>query len=358
MRISMFIGQLSGGGAEKVLTMIANHLTKAGEEVEIVMLLGSAVNKEHFCLDDRIRVLDLSHKGGYLKNVCKWFLGIRHYLKSSHPDLIISFIGRINALVLTSSIGLHIPVIVSERNDPHNDGRGFFMYHYCNMIYRKASAIVFQSQYQQNSFSKSLLCRGHIIHNPVKKHTPINEEYDVMQIATAGRLQPSKNHNMLIQAMAIVVKKVPLAECTIYGEGPLKDSLQTTINNLNLSKSIVLAGQKTNIVDYLSKCNVFVMTSEYEGLSNSLIEAMMLGKVCITTDYPGVEELIEDGKTGFIVPRGDATALANAIESILSNKDEVYYNEIRNAAKKKVESYDEPIILSKWDNLISCVMNG
>ena len=116
MKISFFIGGMRRGGAERVISILANDYCQRGWDVDIVLLLNNAVEYD---LDSRINIVNITKKsGGYLKNAPRWLGGIRKYLKNRKPDRVVSFVGRINALVLTANIGLKLPVVVSERNDP------------------------------------------------------------------------------------------------------------------------------------------------------------------------------------------------------------------------------------------------
>ena len=121
MKIVFFMGSMCRGGAERVISIIANDYCARGWDVEIAVLLK---NKVEYDLDDRIRIVDLTGKhASYIKNAAFWASSIRRYLKQTKPDRVVSFAGRINALVLTAGMGLGLPVVVSERNDPMHDGR-------------------------------------------------------------------------------------------------------------------------------------------------------------------------------------------------------------------------------------------
>lgn len=352
MKITFFIGRLAaGGGAEKVLTMLANHYSEKGWGVDIVLLLGSEVDSSHFKLQHNINIIDLSEGGSYWSNAFKWIRKIRNQIKKTQPDVIISFIGRINALVLTSLFGVKIPIIVSERNDPKNDRRGKLLYAYCKWVYRFASILVFQTKYQQNCFPPQYANKSIVIPNPIEilpKDENIKEEHLVV---TAGRLNSQKNHHLLIDSIGMVKKEIPDVRCKIYGEGKLRKELQDKINSYDLSKTITLEGKKSTVTSYISKGTVFVMTSNREGLSNALMEAMMLGMVCISTDYPGVEDIIEDGITGYVIPRGDKKALANKIIYVLNDKDGRNSMISENARAKMIKN-ESSIVLSKWDEMI------
>ena len=106
MKISFFIGSMVSGGAERVISLLANEYAKNGWDVEIALMLKNEVNQKQFALDDRIKIVDLSTKeGSYKKNALRWVRMVRSYIKKEKPDCIVSFIGRINALVLTTAIG-------------------------------------------------------------------------------------------------------------------------------------------------------------------------------------------------------------------------------------------------------------
>jgi glycosyltransferase involved in cell wall biosynthesis len=348
---------MAGGGGEKVMAMIANHLDNMGWDVDIVMLLSNKCNREHFQLSDSINTIDLSpsSNSNYLSNCLFWLKGIRKTIKEQTPDLVISFFGRINALVLTAAYSSKVPIIVSERSDPHHDRRGKIMFHYCDWIYKRANALVFQTEYQKNCFSKRHYNRSYIVPNPIIILPLPEKDIDPYLVMTTGRLHPDKNHLMLIRAINLVRKEIPQVHCVIYGDGSMETVLQNKINELQLEGIVTLGGKQSHITDYVGRCGVFVMTSNHEGLSNSIMEAMMLGKVCISTDYPGVEDLIIDNETGYVIPRDDVKCLALAIINAIKDSDN-RGSLIRKKAREKMIKYDSNSILNKWDNVIARVL--
>ncbi|MBE6646416.1 MAG: glycosyltransferase family 4 protein [Ruminococcaceae bacterium] len=349
MKIVFFIGSMQRGGAERVISILANEYCKCGWSVDIALLLNTSVAYD---LDERINVVDLTAgEGGYVKNAALWVGQIRKFLKGSRPDRVVSFVGRINALVLTAAIGLRLPIIVSERNDPKHDGRGRAMQMYCNFIYKGAKAIVYQNQYEKSCFSRALNRIGHVIPNPVSVSTVHDGKEFGRTIATAGRLMDQKNHAMLIDAVSVVSKEYPDIKCEIYGEGVLRDDLQNRIESHGLTGKVSLQGNVSNIHERLKECGIFVMTSEFEGLSNALVEAMMMGLPCITTDYPGVDELIRDGENGIIVPRRDVDGLVRAISRLICDEDGIR-GRIATQAQKDAEQFSADRVLKKWHQVI------
>lgn len=345
-RITFFIGSLGRGGAERVISILANHYCNKGWNVDIALLLDTKVGYE---LDERIRIIDLTECGNYVKAMPKWLIKIRKYIKTEHPDRIISFVGRINILVLTAKLGLKVKTIVSERNDPKHDGRGKAITFYTNLIYKNADAIIYQTQYEKSCFSKNLNNKGYIIPNPVS----VNAHRKCLtknRIVAAGRLLPQKNHSLLIDAVAKLKDEYPGISLYIYGDGALKTELENKVKSLNLSQIVYFPGNVVDLHEKISDAHVFVMSSEYEGLSNALIEAMMIGLPCITTDYPGADEVIQDGVNGLIVSRENIDELALGIKRIIS--DETLCESLRNGAKEASRKYDTDVVLRQWDEVI------
>lgn len=359
MRVSLFIGTMaSGGGGEKVLSMIANHMKDKGWDVDIVLMLSGEVNREHFNLNNKITILNLSSSQSYVKNSLSWIYRIRKYVNNYKPDVIVSFFGRISAVVLTATIGKRIPIIVSERSNPRRDGRGYLMLHYCDFIYHRAKNLVFQTKSQQSCFSNSHTTKSIIIPNPIKIIDVPNVPIEKDLVVTVGRLHPYKNQQMLIDAIEIVRKQVPNVMCILYGDGQLQEALNLSINKKGLQKNVILAGKKMNVLDYVARAKVFVMTSDLEGLSNALIEAMMLEKICITTDYEGADELINNGVNGIIVQRKNVQELADQLIKILLDTGDEYLVMGKNA-RKKIVSFNEKDVMRQWDSLIdSCIRDN
>ncbi len=347
MKITFFLGSMRRGGAERVISILANHYCSKGWDVEIALLLDTDVQYE---LNENIKIVDLTAgKGGYFKRLPKWLGKIRKHVKASKPDKILSFIGRINVLVINACRGLKVPIVVSERNDPHRDGRSKFMLWLCNKSYKKASKIVFQTKYQQGCFSKKLRAKSCIIQNPVSVKFLPTKECDELFV-TAGRLIAQKNQSMLINAFSLVIEKYPNVKLKIYGDGELKDKLQAQINSLNLQNSVTLEGAVSDLHERIVTAKAFVMTSEFEGASNALIEAMMLGLPCITTDYPGADEVITNGKDGLIIERQNVQSLVDAMIKILN--DENLRRSLKEQAILTSNAYKTEKVLRMWEDAI------
>ena len=348
MKIAFFIGHMGYGGAERVISLLANDYCRRGWDTDIVMLLSRDLAQR---LEPGVRLVDLSLGGGsYLKRAPYWLRQIRGYLKREKPDCVVSFIGRINALVLTAALGMNIPIVVSERNDPRHDGRGKGMLAFCDALYRTARAVVFQTKAEQECFSEAVKAKGVIIPNPVSTEGVSRREPKGFHVVTAGRLAEQKNQKMLMDAMALVRREIPEASCTIYGEGELRQELESYVREKGLENTVFLPGHALDIHEKIADASAFVLTSEYEGLPNALIEAMMLGIPCVTTDYPGSEEVVEDGVTGLIVPRRDAGALAQKLIALA--RDGELGENLGEKARQEAEKYRTENVIVQWQNVI------
>jgi glycosyltransferase involved in cell wall biosynthesis len=137
-------------------------------------------------------------------------------------------------------------------------------------------------------------------------------------VLAAGRLRPQKDFATLIQAFALVRRK-QCARLLILGEGPERPALETLIKNLGLEQDARLLGFVANPYPFMRRASLFVLSSKWEGLPGVLIEAMYCGVPLVSTNCPsGPQEILQDGKYGQLVPVGDATALARAIEMALT----------------------------------------
>ena len=346
MKISFVIGSLNRGGAERVISILANHYVEKGWEVDIILLLENCVEYE---LDRRVRIVDFTKDGKYIFSLTYWLKKLRLYFKQEKPDRIVSFVGRINVLVLTAKFGIKIKTIISERNDPKHDGRGKILLLYTNFIYKTADAIVFQTKYEQSCFNKSLHVISHIIPNPVSVNC-LQHNIKKGKIVTVGRLAYQKNQKMIIEAISRLKDEAPNIELYIYGEGALRETLEQCIKEFGVENRVYLPGNIPDLHEKISDADMFVLSSNYEGLSNALIEAMMIGLPCITTDYPGASELIQDGVNGLVVSCGKVDEMVAAIRMLIL--DDVARCLFARNAKSSSRQYEFSSVLTQWDAVI------
>ena len=251
-------------------------------------------------------------------------------------------------------MGKNIPIIYSERNDPNKTNQSKI-----NKLFRKivefgATHIVFQTEGAKQCYSKKVQRKSSIILNPVElSRIPERKKEDInySEIVTVARLEPQKNQELLIDAFNLVCKKHQDIVLKIYGEGSLKNKLQNKIHELGLNDKVLLMGAKQDVLEWIKVYYCFVLTSDFEGLPNSLIEAMSMGIPCISTDCSpgGARQLLGDDR-GLIVPCGDKERLAEAINMYLEQKDiAIKFGEEAYKIRDEIESHT---VAKEWINLV------
>jgi GalNAc-alpha-(1->4)-GalNAc-alpha-(1->3)-diNAcBac-PP-undecaprenol alpha-1,4-N-acetyl-D-galactosaminyltransferase len=320
-KIVFFLGGMSRGGGERVLSILANQYAEDGWDVSIVQLLSSAVE---YPLHPNIKNIMMCRENKKrVFNICYWLSNIKKFVKKEKPDIVVSFFCRINILVL---LGIRkkdrkkMRVVLSDRSDPRHDGRGKIASLLANVLYPKADKIIFQTSDAKKFFPMKVQKKGVVIANPVKiLANLIDFDKRDKTIINVARLDKGKNHQLLIKAFSIVHQQYPDHQMMIYGEGPERSNLQALISNLKLDGSIHLPGNVLGVQQEVAKSSVFVLCSNYEGLSNALMEANALGIPCISTAVFGANDVIRDGYNGYVVPIEDVDALASKLIDVLSD---------------------------------------
>ena len=212
-KILFVTGSLNRGGAQRVISLLANKYAEMGWEVHIALILFNVVGYE---ISDNIVIHDLAH-GKSVKNAFKWIKELKKTIKGVAPSVIVSFVGRINLITMLAAKGSGVPVVLSERNDPLHDRRGSLERSLCRKYYRKADRVIFQTEYQAQAYG-DIVKNGVIIPNPIS--APIFEgEHPVKDIVCVGKLMDQKNHAMMINSYAKITSEFPDTNVWIYGEG-------------------------------------------------------------------------------------------------------------------------------------------
>jgi GalNAc-alpha-(1->4)-GalNAc-alpha-(1->3)-diNAcBac-PP-undecaprenol alpha-1,4-N-acetyl-D-galactosaminyltransferase len=343
-KIVFIIGDMYRGGAQRVISILANDYAANGWDVSIALLLGNNIG---YKLNNRIRILDYSRNtNSYASNALYWIKSLRNAMKSIKPDAVVSFVGRINILSLIAGAGLKINILVSERNDPEYDNRKKFEMLVCKLMYSRAKKVIFQTEYQKRWYGKYCEKNGVIIGNPIaiNKYEGPHIRNNVIAV---GKLMPQKNHEMLIRAFAKIISEFPEKKVYIYGDGMLRETLAKLCKELCVEDKVHLCGNVENIDDIMKEEKYFIMSSNYEGMSNALLEAMMLGMICITTNWNGAEDIIEDGISGFVVKKQNIDDLVTKMRYVFNEKEEILQS-IRIKAISEAQQYSTDFIMSKW----------
>ncbi len=345
-KIVMILGSMNRGGAERVISILSHDYAEKGWNVELVLLL---FNRVDYILHPNVRIIDMTCGEGYsrMKRIPRWLYGIRKYIRKNKPDIVLAFAARINLLTQIACIGLKQRIFISERNDPNCDGRSKLINIATNIFYPKAAGCIFQTERASGYFPK--LKNKKIIANPimVAEFASVNK---LCRIVTVGRLTAQKNQKMLIRAFSKISDKYPMHTLDIYGDGELLEELKKCARENFVANKVLFHGNVIDVHKQIANAELFVLSSDYEGLSNALLEAMMMGLPCISTNCAGSDEYIRDGENGILIPVGDEKALIIALDKMLS--DDKLRIRCAEQAKKDSVIFSEKIILQKWHELM------
>lgn len=355
-KILMYIDTMNLGGAQRVMGNLAEYFAGKGVEVVLVNDFVALPGVKQYDLPLAIKRMYLRKDLGgnlILKNIER-IKNLRKIINDENPDIVLSFLGATNLRMLIATIGLPLKKVVSVRNDPNKEyGTSFIRKFIAKQLFKLADGCVFQTRQASEYFTEDVRKKSEIIYNPVaQKFYDAKLKKHRKNIITVGRLAPQKNHKLLIEAFAQIADTYPKDNLIIYGEGPLHDELASLVERLNLKNRVFLPGEEQDIVSKLEESKIFVLSSDYEGMPNALMEAMTVGLPCISTDCPcgGPRELIEDGVEGILFPVGDISKLKNALLRMLENDN--MCKTMGEFAQKKSLSLELCKVLKKWEEYL------
>ena len=342
------IHALGYGGAGKMIVYLANHFSKIGYDV--VIYVEEQMGK-HYEMEPGVRVYQETKffKNYYTRHFRQIFQ-LRRRVKEINPDLVISFQTNQNALSVLATRGRNIPVIVSERGDP-------YQYHDIvaklkTRVINKAEGGVFQTKKAMQYYGEELQKRSVVIYNPNTVTGIERPEKRNNEIAFVGRFDiHQKRQDLAIEAFKIVAEAVPDVKLAFYGAGKEQEIIKKQACDLGIEDRVLFKGLIKDVPNAIKDSRLFLMTSDFEGMPNALIEAMACGLPCVSTDCSpgGASELIQSGENGIVVPCGDAKAIADAIVRLLNNKEEA--EKMGAQAQKIVEKLNPSIIYGEWGEI-------
>lgn len=319
-KIVFVIEQLHGGGAERATAVLMNEMCK-NAEVHLISTYDHDESKDYLT-DERITKHTFVEN---CKNRVDLFLKRIYFLRKSismiDPHCVVSLSAcGTNTLLTVAMLGKQTPYILSERNDPTYSPQSKLLRILRLLTYSLCNGLVFQTADAQSYFSTKIARKSTVIRNPItEKLYPRYEGRRKNCIINCCRLVSQKNLELLLDAFLDISEEFPTLSLEIWGEGPEREHLQNRILSMGMNERISLPGYSSDIYSHMRECAMFVSSSDYEGISNSMLEAIALGVPTICTDCPagGARATITDGENGLLVPTGDRRALAEAMRRIL-----------------------------------------
>lgn len=357
--VLLLIPSLMCGGAERVLISLANDLHSKGYQVTLV-----SINSETpaYLINDGINTVYLV-KRKYNTIVYRIYYGITILYKlvalllEIKPTCVISFITSANVFIGLASCFTGTKYIVSERTSPNRtiNKLGYLHKIVAAMVYKRAKAVVVgckgieQCLLSNNSFKS--LNNIHKIANSFSEFGPIGNKlvHERKFILAVGRLTYVKGFDILIEAFGKC--NIEDLDLLIVGDGEELTNLMLLIKRFGLGKRVFLLGAKTNLQDFYSQAEQFVLPSRNEGYPNALIEAMSFGCPCIASNCEfGPSEIISHGHNGILVPLEDTNSLAESIIRLHHNPELRASLSIQSSLIKKTN--DPHQLFKKWEDLV------
>lgn len=350
MRIAIVAHGLAKGGAERVASLLANHFYGIGHTVLFVAVYSP---EKGYALENGVEYVYIEgNRTNKITRAISRANKLDRVIHRNKVDLVISFL---KTELLYYSFHGSVPIIYSLRNDPANSCNTKIKKLLCTMAYRRAAKIVFQTPGARAFFDQKIQQKGVIIANPLTRNLPYwKGECCTKKVITACRLMKQKNLPMLIEGFTRFHKKHPEYTLEIYGDGVMRAELEEQMRRLHMEESIRLPGFANNIHEIMACSGIFALTSDYEGLSNSMLEALAIGIPTVCTDCPpgGAAMYIRDGENGMLVPVGDAQALADKLCQMAENP--ALCARMSANAQKIREELDVDKVLKQWEEVL-CV---
>ena len=351
-----YVNSLGKGGAQRVILNLTESLLAKGHQVTIVTTM--VVESEYDLPDGAGRIFsDITEEeitNSRIVNFKRRFMKLRNIWKNEKPDVIVSFIGKNNFMAILTAWVLKIPVVASVRGEPNAEYYDKMHKILAKTLMGKADGLILQTPDAKAYFPKWIQKKAVILENPLNPLF-IGDYYEgprKNEIVTVGRLDGNKNQKLIIDAFCQIAGDFPEVNLILYGSGEDHEKLTEYAQKTPYKNQIFLPGPIRNVKTRIEKSKIFVLSSNTEGMPNSLMEAMALGIPSISTDCPcgGPRMLMKGKENGILVPVGKVEPMAQAMRKLLTD-DELWEKYSRNAYKLTEELHPDKVN-RKWEEYL------
>lgn len=280
---------------------------------------------------------------------------LRRVLAAERPAVLISFLTKNNLIAALATLGTGTRLVCAERNNPERQDAHPLWNCALGLLYRRADAIVCQTEAVRRCFPAAVRGRLVTIPNPVAPPDVLPAADEQRRICAVGRLTHQKGFDLLLQAFAAIAPRFPGWSLKVHGEGPDRAALEARIVDLRLEGRVALPGLSTVPRGWVAECDLFVLSSRYEGFPNVLGEAMAAGLPVIAADCDfGPADMVENGRSGVLVVPEDPAALGQALAEMIENP--AARQRMGAAAAQAMARFAPERVLARWDQLLATVM--
>lgn len=364
--ILLIVSDLGLGGAQRAAATLANGFAAQGHRVELVETY-SAGGECAYHLSPEVQRMQWAvasqRAESKLMSRVKRLFWLREIFRERPDSVIISFLTDVNVATILASFKLPVTVIVTERSYPGMVPLPSWLSWLRRRLYSHAAMVIGQTQVAAKWLSREIASATvRVMPNPLmlpvnsnQPHRPLDSFVHGAKkvILGVGRLSPEKGFAELIVAYAALSDEVRLvSQLVILGEGPERQALEQQIQVLGLLGDVCLPGAAGNLSDWYEQADVFVLSSQFEGFPNALLEAQAHGAACVSFNcLSGPADLIDHGRTGFLVdPEAGAPGLAKAIEELLADPER--RAAMGAAAKQASARFETSKVIAQWEQLI------
>lgn len=366
-RILLIIHSLGGGGAERVTVNLADYWQAAGHEIAIATLVGDALQRYNLSASVRHLPLGVARpSSGFFSGLLNNFnriRRIRRLLRDEQPDIAIGMMST-SATLLALARTKDVIAIGSEHSYPGLDGSNALWTFLRRNFYGRLNAVTALTRkgadwLQEHTTAHQVAVIPNAIHLPLPRQEPFLNLMNIVDPArplllAVGRLVAVKAFDKLIHAFADLAQEHSTWKLVILGEGPLRSELEAQIDALGLLDRVHLPGWAGNLTDWYDKAEILAVTSEYEGFSNVLIEAMAHGCAVISYDVDaGPRDIITHGKDGLLIADGDHEEFVRTLGNLM--KDDALRGEMGEAARQVGQRFSPSVIDQKWQSLFRSI---
>lgn len=359
MNIFFLLIDLASGGSERVTAILASELASKGYSVSIVLLDNRISYPLH--KDIKVLMLDKPKMKSKLHRIFHYIWQLHKIIESPKDTILVAMLNTMLHYSVILSLFSPVKVFACERNDPYAQYKSFQEKALRKLCFHLSDFAIFQTESAKLFYPRSVRSKSAIIPNPIvlPNEKWRSENIDYKTLVSIGRLEKQKNLPMLLLAMIEVKKKHPDARLILYGEGTQRQLLTKMVDQLELTSTVSFGGYVNNVSKVLAdEASVYISSSDFEGISNSILEALSIGVPVCATDCPGggTAMLITSEYNGMLSPVGDSQLLARNILHLLDNKSiSIAFSKM---AIERSRQFSSDIISSRWLALFHSVQSG